>query len=301
MPGSIDGEKTTFDRSILSSTYINFLFGAGVNGTALPQLNGFTKTLDVIKRVGGDISKGFEAAVDDVENATGRTSIHNAFIKEFKEFHDNIDFKSDPVRHIEQMLRITYQFVRNTQNRNPGMKQINIYTLNYDEIMQRTLEKLGYIYHCISSSNTNSKSSLVNVIGYDYTTKKYVPSFMISQLHGGIDNPIIPGKEKYKAVLNAEYFEIAFNMKQHLSRSNSILIVIGYSGGDDHINEIIRDCMYTGLTVYWYRYSESATLPTILDQSQIHIIDQPDASDKKDSTYLYYEDVKRVWEEKSEE
>jgi hypothetical protein len=31
--------KLTFDKNILSSIQINFLFGAGVNGTVLPQLN----------------------------------------------------------------------------------------------------------------------------------------------------------------------------------------------------------------------------------------------------------------------
>lgn len=31
--------KLTFGKNILSSIHINFLFGAGVNGTVLPQLN----------------------------------------------------------------------------------------------------------------------------------------------------------------------------------------------------------------------------------------------------------------------
>ena len=31
--------KLTFGKNILSSIHINFLLGAGVNGTVLPQLN----------------------------------------------------------------------------------------------------------------------------------------------------------------------------------------------------------------------------------------------------------------------
>ena len=41
-------ENGPLTRSILSSTYINFLFGAGVNSVALPQLYGFNKTIEQI-------------------------------------------------------------------------------------------------------------------------------------------------------------------------------------------------------------------------------------------------------------
>lgn len=296
-----DSTTKLFTRSIISSAYINFLFGAGVNGTALPQLNAFYKTLSQIKTCGGDCSHGLEAGIDSIEDAHKRETVRLAFIKEFRDFHSKVIFDSEPIQHIEQMLRITYQFVKASQNRNPGMKQINLYTLNYDEIMEHVLSSLGYLYNCVSSSNTERMSSLMNVIGYDYNTKKYVPSFMISKLHGGIDNPIIPGKSKYHEVLTKEYFEIAFNMKQHLLRSNSVLFVIGYSGGDGHINEIIRDCVNAGLTVYWYRYKNTENLPEEFDSESITVIDQPDAGNPQDATLLYYQDVLQAWEEKLDE
>lgn len=296
-----DSTTQPFTRSIISSAYINFLFGAGVNGTALPQLNDFPKTLAQIKTYGGDCSHGLEAGIDSIEDAHKRDKVKQAFIQEFRGFHSKVLFDSEPIHHIEQMLRITYQYVKASQNRNPGMKQINLYTLNYDEIMEHVLSSLGYLYHCVSSSNTDRMSSLMNVIGYDYNTKKYVPSFMISKLHGGLDNPVIPGKSKYHEVLTKEYFEIAFNMKQHLLRPNSVLFVIGYSGGDDHINEILRDCTNTGLTVYWYRYKNTDDLPEEFDSESITIIDQPNPDDPQDSTLTYYQNVLQAWEEKSDE
>lgn len=137
------------------------------------------------------------------------------------------------------------------------MKQINIYTLNYDTIIENILEKLGYLYNAISASNNSSKAGLIDVIGYDYNIKRYIPTFMISKLHGDIEKPIIPGKAKYKEILNEDYFEVAFNMKEQLCRPNSILIIIGYSGRDKHINKILEDCLNAGLTIYWYKYSES--------------------------------------------
>lgn len=294
-------ENGPLTRSILSSTYINFLFGAGVNSVALPQLYGFNKTIEQIKNCGGDCTNGLEAGIDSINDPDKREAVKKAFMAEFKYFHSVVNYDSEPIHHIEKMLRITYQFAKVAQNRNPGMKQINIYTLNYDEIMEHVLSSLGYLYHQVSSSNTDRMSSLMNIIGYDYITKKYVPSFMISKLHGGIDNPIIPGKFKYHDVLTAEYFEIAFNMKQHLLRPNSILFVLGYSGGDEHINEIIRDCINSGLTVYWYRYNDTEKLPKIFDPESIIVIDQPDPDKKQDATLIYYQNVKKAWEEKLDE
>ena len=110
------------------------------------------------------------------------------------------------------------------------MKQINIYTLNYDEIVENALKKLGYFFNSISASETATKASLIDVIGYDYKVGKYIPSFMVSKIHGDKTKPIIPGKEKFLDMLNEDYFEIAFNMKEQLCKPNSILIVIGYSG-----------------------------------------------------------------------
>ena len=294
-------ENGPLTRSILSSTYINFLFGAGVNSVALPQLYGFNKTIEQIKNCGGDCTNGLEAGIDSINDPVKREAVKKAFMAEFKYFHSVVNYDSEPIHHIEKMLRITYQFAKVAQNRNPGMKQINIYTLNYDEIMEHVLSSLGYLYHQVSSSNTDRMSSLMNIIGYDYITKKYVPSFMISKLHGGIDNPIIPGKFKYHDVLTAEYFEIAFNMKQHLLRPNSILFVLGYSRGDEHINEIIRDCINSGLTVYWYRYNDTEKLPKIFDPESIIVIDQPDPDKKQDATLIYYQNVKKAWEEKFDE
>ena len=38
-----------FDSKILSSSHISFLFGAGVNGTAFPQINRFNKSTDLLE------------------------------------------------------------------------------------------------------------------------------------------------------------------------------------------------------------------------------------------------------------
>ena len=44
-------DTVKFDSKILSSSHINFLFGAGVNGTAFPQIYKFSKSLELLKHL----------------------------------------------------------------------------------------------------------------------------------------------------------------------------------------------------------------------------------------------------------
>ena len=96
-------------------------------------------------------------------------------------------------------------------------------------------------------------------------------------------------------MLSAGYFEIAFNMKEQLCRSNSILIVIGYSGNDEHINRILQDCLNTGLTIYWYKYSESDAVP-FSESNQVIIRTQKSKNDHIDSTKMFFDDMEKIWE-----
>ena len=295
--------KPVFDKNILASTHINFLLGAGVNGKVLPQLSQFKKTEEKIKNFGKTTDQGIENGIDSIENSEQREEIKQVFINEFKEFYalatSETSWKtSQSLINIEQLLRKTYSIIHESQNRNQSMKQINIYSLNYDDLVERKLDQLGYLFNSISASNTDTKAALMNVIGFDYATKKYVPSFMISKLHGNIDKPIIPGRAKYKEMLNEDYFEIAFHMKGQLCRLNSILMVIGYSGNDKHINKILQDCLNAGLTMYWFKHGKSDKVPFDITSGQVFIRDQDDYENPIDSTEVCYKDMENVWEEK---
>lgn len=299
-----DHSQPILNQNIIASAHINFLFGAGVNGKAFQQLDEFDKTKNKIKELGGTIEKGIESGIDEIEDEGKRSEIKETFIEEFKEFYkeaitENTWNESTSLINLRLLLAKTYSIVHETQNRNPSMKQINIFTLNYDDIVERSLSYLGHFYNAISASNTATKAAMMNVIGYDYTSKKFIPSFMVSKLHGDIDKPIIPGKTKYRDMLNEDYFEIAFNMKSQLCRMNSILIVIGYSGKDNHINKILQDCINSGLTLYWYKYKENDEVP--FKDSQVIIRDQDDYKNNQDTTKNCYEDLKKAWAEKSEE
>ena len=292
-----------FDTNILSSSHINFLFGAGVNGKAFPQLKSFTDTLSKIEELGGNIESGLESGIDSLSSSAHKKIVKDVFIKEFMEADAKMNEKFGKdmsLIKLEKMLRKTYLLVNESQNRNPSMKQINIFTLNYDQIVEKTLSGLGYFFSEISASNTTTRAMLLDVIGYNFNVKKYVPTFMVSKLHGDIDNPIIPGKSKYQEMLNEDYFEIAFNMKEKLCRQNSILIVIGYSGRDEHINKILKDCLNAGLTIYWYKFAQMDIVP-FEENNQIIVRQQEDYSNPQDTTANCYRDMEQVWEKKLEE
>lgn len=295
--------STCFDINVLSSSHINFLFGAGVNGKAFPQLKSFTDTLSKIEELGGNIENGLESGIDSLGSSAHKKIVKDVFIKEFMEADAKMNEKFGKdmsLINLEKMLRKTYLLVNESQNRNPSMKQINIFTLNYDQIVEKTLSGLGYFFSEISASNTTTRAMLLDVIGYNFNVKKYVPTFMVSKLHGDIDNPIIPGKSKYQEVLNEDYFEIAFNMKEKLCRQNSILIVIGYSGRDEHINKILKDCLNAGLTIYWYKFAQMDIVP-FEENNQIIVRQQEDYSNPQDTTANCYRDMEQVWEKKLEE
>ena len=291
-----------FDINVLSSSHINFLFGAGVNGKAFPQLKSFTDTLSKIEELGGNIENGFESGIDSLSSNAHKKIVKDVFIKEFMEADAKMNEKFGKdmsLINLEKMLRKTYLLVNESQNRNPSMKQINIFTLNYDQIVEKTLSGLGYFFSEISASNTTTRAMLLDVIGYNFNVKKYVPTFMVSKLHGDIDNPIIPGKSKYQEMLNEDYFEIAFNMKEKLCRQNSILIVIGYSGRDEHINKILKDCLNAGLTIYWYKFAQMDIVP-FEENTQIIVRQQENYSNPQDTTANCYRDMEQVWEKKLE-
>ncbi|OKZ76224.1 MAG: hypothetical protein BHV87_03770 [Clostridiales bacterium 36_14] len=286
-----------FDTNILSSSHINFLFGAGVNGKAFPQLKSFTDTLSKIEELGGNIESGLESGIDSLSSSAHKKIVKDVFIKEFMEADAKMNEKFGKdmsLINLEKMLRKTYLLVNESQNRNPSMKQINIFTLNYDQIVEKTFSGLGYFFSEISASNTTTRAMLLDVIGYNFNVKKYVPTFMVSKLHGDIDNPIIPGKSKYQEMLNEDYFEIAFNMKEKLCRQNSILIVIGYSGRDEHINKILKDCLNAGLTIYWYKFAQMDIVP-FEENNQIIVRQQEDYSNPQDTTANCYRDMEQVF------
>lgn len=163
------------------------------------------------------------------------------------------------------------------ESRQHMSKKINIFTLNYDHIVEEALEDNGLFYHSISPYRNNT--SISSVIGYDVYRRNFIPTFSILKIHGSVDpnrllnknHIILPVKQtKIQDALSMEFFKGLFEMKSELTEPNAILFVIGYSGSDSHVNSIIKESIDTGLLVYWLVYSEDPKIE--LDPSHVHIL-----------------------------
>ena len=72
-----------FDINVLSSSHINFLFGAGVNGKAFPQLKSFTDTLSKIEELGGNIENGLESGIDSLSSCAHKKMLKMYLLRRF--------------------------------------------------------------------------------------------------------------------------------------------------------------------------------------------------------------------------
>lgn len=290
----IDGK---LDVKILSSSHLNFLFGSGVNGKAFPQFDGFTRTLKSLKDVGAK-SENLEQALNEIENKDERKKILVTFKEELKEKNDEIEWNNPSIANIKNMFSSINQIIENSENRTNSMKQVNVYTLNYDSIVETAIEEMGLITNHLSSTNIETFDSLFNIVAYDYALKKFIPTYLISQLHGDLKNPILPGVNKYDDILQAKKFELLFKMKEHLSRRCSVLFVIGYSRHDKHINNILKDCIKAGLTIYWINFESNSDIPSDLTNEDVFVIE---GDGTNDSTAVLNRRLKESWEQLSEE
>lgn len=267
-------------RKILGSCSINFLFGAGVNGRAFPSFGGFSQTINHMHEKGlkGD---NIETALAHNTNETIRSGILDTFVYEYNG-HCGYSLGNESIINLKDLLINTSRIVGKAENRHPESKRINIFTLNYDRIVEEILEENGLFNYIITQEKSIGHLSF-NVIGYDTLTHAFVPTFCVYKLHGSVatdrklskDNIVFPGQDKLGSVIS-HFYETLFAMKGELLKKNSVLFVIGYSGGDDHVNGIISDALTNGLTVYWLQYKSIEKLPPTLANNVVIVPPQND-------------------------
>lgn len=289
-----DNNFDEIDKEIIGSCAINFFFGAGVNGDAFRMAKDFNKTLKILENILGEnvkLEEGFTKITSDEHYEEAK----QCFIDEIKEAYNEYNInksQSLSIKNIKELFEEVYKIVNLSENRCPRMKLVNIFTLNYDTVIEDSLDELGYVYNQVSSTNYAKKRNVYDVVGYDIDCQKNMPTFLISHLHGDLNEPIIPGNKKYEASINADNFEIVYNTKRILCRPNSILFVIGYSGGDKHFNNIILDAINNGLTVYWLSFDGSVKEINNLFESKI-FINRGDG--ETDSTKILCGIMEKIW------
>lgn len=268
-------------REIFASANVNFLLGSGVNGRAFPQLVGFNKTNEFLDEKYEGTSNSFEEKLNSL-NGEERKIAEKLFVDEFNKAENELDMNSNDLQDIGALMKNVYTLVDTTENRQDSSYKINIFTLNYDDIVETILQEKSYMNNVLSA-DSYKKTNFFDVIGYNFKYNKKVPTFITAKLHGSVEKGILkqdaiiyPGNKKYETALGPRFFELMFLMKEELIKQNAVLIIIGYSGNDEHLNGIISDAIESSLTVIWFRYNNDEDLPETIKKhgDKVIIIDQ---------------------------
>ncbi len=160
-------------------------------------------------------------------------------------------------------ISLLISFLKETSEK---FKGADIFTVNYDDLIEKELKKNSSKIHYNNGFDKNSEFKLRNYIVPYYSSilrggeMNVLPHINLFKIHGSIDwklkdkkilknndnsTPaiIIPTKNKYNESLNIEYFSLLFKLKEKLLNKETTLIIAGYSFGDEHINGIIKDSM----------------------------------------------------------
>lgn len=201
----------------------------------------------------------------------------NSFIQKTKKFI----FKKCVCSN-ENVIKIYEQFYRKLVYRDKNLAKANIFTTNYDLFNERALDKLGIIF-------SNGFSGVIDryfnpaVFHYafaeqmDLSNNKWnvIDNFIyLYKLHGSISwfedenskhlfkikelqTPrfrkqnimIYPTPIKQNASFGSPYSDLFREFQKKLMLNNNILITVGYSFNDEHINNLI----YQALTIPTFR------------------------------------------------
>lgn len=246
---------------------IGLLLGAGVSkACGLPNIE------DITKKVRAGITNGkFYELLDDkdtVENILNKTQQLKVLLKSGKVINT---LKEQDIVNIEKAIKQTIfkelSIEKDTDNFYKLVLWLNfinrdyekeIYTLNYDLLVEKALEKasLPYFSGFIGNVKPFFITDSVDDFNGVYVKQSWVKLW---KLHGSlnfvkdtedkiyIDNKetssenllIYPSMDKYLSSRKAPYISYLDRFRKYLVDKEKIVFVLGYSFGDDHINEVI--------------------------------------------------------------
>jgi hypothetical protein len=201
----------------------------------------------------------------------------NAIIQDTRNFllskilnEENITNKAD-----EPLLSIYKQFYRKLLSRNSTLPRLNIFTTNYDLYSERAMDLLGIHY---ANGFTGGISKFFNPTIFNYALAEKMDLsqskwsvidnfFYLYKIHGSVnwieaegENKLFKVKEiqepkfenlrdkeimiyptplKYNASFGSPYSDLFREFQRKLMINNNILVTIGYSFNDEHINNLI--------------------------------------------------------------
>ncbi len=233
------------------------------------NLETFLSTLHSIsfyysKSTKNKISEKTEQRINDIIQKTRNFLLHKILNE------DNITNKRD-----EPLLNIYKQFYRKLLSRNSTLPRLNIFTTNYDLYSERAMDLLGIHY---TNGFTGGISKFFNPTIFNYALAEKMDLsqskwsvidnfFYLYKIHGSVNwieaegenklfkvqeiqEPkfenlqdkeimIYPTPLKYNASFGSPYSDLFREFQRKLMINNNILVTIGYSFNDEHINNLI--------------------------------------------------------------
>lgn len=231
---------------------------------------------------------------------------------------------------IDKPLIETYKkFYRKLLSRNPTLPRLNIFTTNYDLYSERAMDLLGIHY---VNGFTGGISKFFNPAIFNYALAEKMDLsqskwsvidnfFYLYKIHGSVnwveadgENKLFKVKEiqeptleelkekdtimihptplKYNASLGSPYSDLFREFQKKLMQNNNILVTIGYSFSDEHINNLI----FQAFTIPSFRLivigepTEKNAIGKLLElnDTRIWIIGEKWPEGKADYTPLYF-------------
>lgn len=250
---------------------LNFLMGAGASAPAIPTLGMLKNELDsnnsnenvnkiedmneeLLKRV-SSVSQELIATLDDDNNI--QTEHHKMVRK-------NLEIYIDFIRAVVKILE--------KSNSRESPKSINIFTTNYDLFIERAIDDISFESHIVFNDGTRGyfrkildDSNFNRMESYKGITDNYIneiPSITLIKPHGSVNWKMIDGDliqvmpcvlktnemivvppdhhESEHTFLNNHFHDMLRVFQLELDKPQSILMVIGFSFGDDHIARMVR-------------------------------------------------------------
>ena len=196
----------------------------------------------------------------------------DGIIKEYKknfidEFVLTIDYSKN---HLHKL------FIKRLMSRSAKLNRVNVFTLNYDLLIEKSAEELGvpinngfsgfhyrtfmpsmyhqdYHYNISDGKRTYAKSiNLFKLHGslswkFDDTKRPYGITEIQYDFSQGINYVpeciIYPVQSKKKHSLDLPYSEMFRQFIESVNKTNSTLIIMGYSFGDEHVNDLITNAL----------------------------------------------------------
>ena len=300
-------------RTVVQSSHLNFLLGAGASSPFLPLLGNIEKELNDESKRKKSIYKRYIRTVMLPNKKVIEKKINSGKYRQTKESYQEF------FRTISQILLARKSTILS--------KQANIFTTNIDILMEIILEDLGFDYNDGFSGRFNPTLGIQNYkrttsqksLHFDHISE--IPMFNIVKLHGSLSwkrtEPIESSRitlssklehisdsilrkhgdeffEEYKkilvvnpeesknlaSVLNIYYSELLRLYSSELEKENSVLFVIGFSMNDSHVREITLRAAKSNPTlrvyIFCYKQEEATKMKKKMkdtENSNISIID----------------------------